>query len=388
MKRIIEKIIYIFAIVIIIVGANMQVFAKEKKNKNPFKEDLNFADLADLMKKLEKDEYSAPNLVEAYKKGKVKETFVDDKCKPLFKKDKEFMKYEKYMQDCIKYRDKHNKENPKKVFDNGAAVHNFFVYEKKNKISIGEKAKAKCAAYLEIEDWDSDLKKAAKATKKAKEIKEDEKKQKDMMSYNLKEMVDCYVEFDHTIVPIEELENGKAILNKWNEKMQATTFPINDASFKGKFNAKNTSDPKGHTYNEDYGELKNLVSFWCENANAKQAFEIYQNPEQVDSDGGTSSEKSLEDMINDADTFINTGTAQYNQESMQNFSKTIYNILFTVGVFVAVIMGGIIGIKLMVSSASEKADVKKLLVPYVVGCVVVFGGFGIWKLVVTILQGM
>ena len=73
---------------------------------------------------------------------------------------------------------------------------------------------------------------------------------------------------------------------------------------------------------------------------------------------------------------------------MQNFSKTIYNILFTVGVFVAVIMGGIIGIKLMVSSASEKADVKKLLVPYVVGCVVVFGGFGIWKLVVTILQGM
>ena len=51
-------------------------------------------------------------------------------------------------------------------------------------------------------------------------------------------------------------------------------------------------------------------------------------------------------------------------------------------------MGGIIGIKLMISSASEKAEAKKLLVPYVVGCVVVFGGFGIWKLVVTILQGM
>ena len=387
MKRIIEKIIYIFAIVIIIVGANMQVFAKEKKNKNPFKEDLNFADLADLMNKLEKDEYSAPNLVEAYKKGKVKETFVDDKCKPLFKKDKEFMKYEKYMQDCIKYRDKNN-NGKSEVWDNEVAVKNFFVYEKKNKIAIGKKAIKKCAAYLEIEDWGSDLKKAAKATKKAKEIKEDEKKQKDMMSYSLKEMVDCYVELDHTIVPIEELENGKAILNKWNEKMQATLLPINDASFKGKFNDKIASDPKGHTYNDDYGELKNLVSFWCENANAKQAFEIYQNPEQVDSDGGTSSEKSLEDMINDADTFINTGTAQYNQESMQNFSKTIYNILFTVGVFVAVIMGGIIGIKLMVSSASEKADVKKLLVPYVVGCVVVFGGFGIWKLVVTILQGM
>ena len=93
-------------------------------------------------------------------------------------------------------------------------------------------------------------------------------------------------------------------------------------------------------------------------------------------------------MIKDADTFVNTGTAQYNQTSMQNFSKIMYNILLTVGVFVAVIVGGIIGIKLMVSSAAEKADAKKLLVPYVVGCVVVFGGFGIWKLVVTILQGM
>lgn len=114
---------------------------------------------------------------------------------------------------------------------------------------------------------------------------------------------------------------------------------------------------------------------------------IYVQPKATTTGKG-SSESSLEDMINDADTFVNTGTAQYNQESMQNFSKTIYNILLTVGVFVAVIMGGIIGIKLMISSASEKAEAKKLLVPYVVGCVVVFGGFGIWKLVVTILQGM
>ena len=114
---------------------------------------------------------------------------------------------------------------------------------------------------------------------------------------------------------------------------------------------------------------------------------IYVQPKATTT-GNNSSESSLEDMIKDADTFVNTGTAQYNQTSMQNFSKIMYNILLTVGVFVAVIVGGIIGIKLMVSSAAEKADAKKLLVPYVVGCVVVFGGFGIWKLVVTILQGM
>ncbi len=42
----------------------------------------------------------------------------------------------------------------------------------------------------------------------------------------------------------------------------------------------------------------------------------------------------------------------------------------------------------MTSSIEEKAEAKKLLVPYVVGCVMVFGGFAIWKLVVTILQSI
>ena len=95
-------------------------------------------------------------------------------------------------------------------------------------------------------------------------------------------------------------------------------------------------------------------------------------------------------MTSDADKFLNSGNTPSStfSASLQNFSKTIYNIMLTIGIFLAVIIGGIIGIKLMVSSASEKAEAKKLLVPYVVGCVVVFGGFGIWKLVVTILQGI
>ena len=75
-------------------------------------------------------------------------------------------------------------------------------------------------------------------------------------------------------------------------------------------------------------------------------------------------------------------------KSIQNVSKSIYNILLVIGIAVAVIMGAILGIKLMVSSAEEKADVKKVLSVYVIGCIVVFGGFAIWKLVVTILQQM
>lgn len=73
---------------------------------------------------------------------------------------------------------------------------------------------------------------------------------------------------------------------------------------------------------------------------------------------------------------------------MADFSNSIYNILFSVGVVIAVIVGMILGIKLMLAPVGERAEAKKMLVPYVVGCAVVFGAFGIWKLVVTILQAI
>ena len=113
---------------------------------------------------------------------------------------------------------------------------------------------------------------------------------------------------------------------------------------------------------------------------------IYRLPSKKPVENGQ--EESLDDMMNDADSFINQGAIKYNETDLQNFSKTMYNILLAVGVAIAVIIGRIIGIKLMTASVEEKAQVKELLVPYIVGCVIIFGGFAIWKLVVTILEGM
>ena len=36
----------------------------------------------------------------------------------------------------------------------------------------------------------------------------------------------------------------------------------------------------------------------------------------------------------------------------------------------------------------EKAEIKTMLIPYIIGCVVVFGAFTIWKIVVDILQSV
>ncbi len=114
---------------------------------------------------------------------------------------------------------------------------------------------------------------------------------------------------------------------------------------------------------------------------------IYKLPQRQNS--GNTASSSLDDMISDAEDFVSSGgDIQYDQDALQNVSSSIYNILLTIGIVVAVIVGGIMGIKLMLSSVEEKAETKKLLVAYVVGCVIIFGGFGIWKLIITILEGM
>mgnify|MGYP004516927319 FL=1 len=112
---------------------------------------------------------------------------------------------------------------------------------------------------------------------------------------------------------------------------------------------------------------------------------IYSRPEKKDQEDANS---NLDDMIDDADKFTSNGDLKYNADDLSSVSNTIFNILLTVGIIIAVLMGVIIGIKLMISGVEEKAQVKKLLMPYVVGCIIIFGGFGIWKLVVTILQNI
>ena len=54
------------------------------------------------------------------------------------------------------------------------------------------------------------------------------------------------------------------------------------------------------------------------------------------------------------------------------------------GIVAAVICGACLGIFFIISSPEGKAKVSQYLVPYIVGCVVVFGAFGIWKMTVEV----
>ena len=66
----------------------------------------------------------------------------------------------------------------------------------------------------------------------------------------------------------------------------------------------------------------------------------------------------------------------------------------TIGEYIALNVAGIImtivamilGIKYMSATSEDKADIKQTLPAYIISCIVVFGAFTIWKVLINIIQ--
>lgn len=66
----------------------------------------------------------------------------------------------------------------------------------------------------------------------------------------------------------------------------------------------------------------------------------------------------------------------------------IVNMLTTAGIVIAVIVLLILGVKYMMGSASEKAEYKKTMIPYLVGAVLVFGASAIAKAIANVASSV
>ena len=97
----------------------------------------------------------------------------------------------------------------------------------------------------------------------------------------------------------------------------------------------------------------------------------------------------LQDIMNRAEGFVNNGENGgnvINNDALKEGSNTLYNVLLVIGIAVAFIWGIVLGIQFITGSLGEKADVKKNLIVYIIGCIIIFGAFGIWKLLLQLLQ--
>lgn len=93
-------------------------------------------------------------------------------------------------------------------------------------------------------------------------------------------------------------------------------------------------------------------------------------------------------IIRDGQSFIqdgeNSGEASIVKGDLQDLSGFLYNMLLVAGVIIAVIVATVLGVQFMIGGAEGQAKVKEMLVPFIAGCIIVFGGFGFWKIAVTI----
>lgn len=82
------------------------------------------------------------------------------------------------------------------------------------------------------------------------------------------------------------------------------------------------------------------------------------------------------------------GSGNVTTSGVINAGNKIATIIRVVGAVAAVIILMILGIKYMMGSASEKAEYKKTMIPYVVGAVVLFGATAIAGAVVELAGGI
>ena len=96
---------------------------------------------------------------------------------------------------------------------------------------------------------------------------------------------------------------------------------------------------------------------------------------------------AMDKVISGGKSFLDeadSSKANIDEQKLHNLSDTLSTILLSVGIVIAVIIATVLGIQFMMSGAEGQAKVKEMLVPFVIGCIVVFGAFGIWKIALSI----
>ena len=72
-----------------------------------------------------------------------------------------------------------------------------------------------------------------------------------------------------------------------------------------------------------------------------------------------------------------------NVTAIGDIGNSIATIIRNVGIVLAVVMLMVLGVKYMMGSAEEKAEYKKTMMPYLVGCILLFAASAIAQMVIT-----
>lgn len=164
------------------------------------------------------------------------------------------------------------------------------------------------------------------------------------------------------------------ILNK-GDKQKETKYTIKDITYHPKsrlvfYNLQSTK-----TYNEDgtkkddntiNNELNNEL-----NKNRNNARKYYSS---LSNDEGTKrTETTFTDVLSNPDSYKPTDIEDKDTTQVFNMGKKILGAITAIGIVASVIILALLGIKYILGSIEEKAEIKEGLVPYIIGVVLLTG---------------
>jgi len=95
------------------------------------------------------------------------------------------------------------------------------------------------------------------------------------------------------------------------------------------------------------------------------------------------------ETIDGAEGFVQKGEqaeSPIDEQQTKVMTDLLYNLVLIIGTACAMIVGVYLGIQFVTGSVEQKSKIKETLIPFIAGCVVMFGAFGIWKIVIEVLR--
>ncbi len=94
----------------------------------------------------------------------------------------------------------------------------------------------------------------------------------------------------------------------------------------------------------------------------------------------------LSDAFESAQNFISNGRTDYiNYQNLYNITNYLYNLFMLIVIILAIIIGIILGNRIIFGSIDERADAKHLIVPYLVIITIIAFAFSLWKIILQII---
>ena len=100
----------------------------------------------------------------------------------------------------------------------------------------------------------------------------------------------------------------------------------------------------------------------------------------------------FDDLLNAGDDFISQGQQSnavgMDATSMKPISDFISNILLVIAVGVTLITAAMMAINFTIQSIEDKAKIKESMIPWIIGIIISFGAYGIWKITMNIFYNL